>query len=148
MSAANYDRDFYEWTQQQAQLLREGRVSEADVDHIAEEIEAMGIRDRRELESRMKVLLQHLLKWQFQLDQRSSGWPGTINEQRDQLDILLRQSPSLHRFVEDAMGYSYPKARRAASLEAELLIGVFPETCPYSKAEVLDADYLPPSSPK
>lgn len=138
-----YEQDFYQWTQHQAGLLRSGRLGEIDIEHVAEEIEAMGISDRRELESRLKVLLQHLLKWQFQPEQRSGSWRGSIDEQRDQLEILLRQSPSLHRFVPEAVEHSYPKARRAAALETGLSIGQFPESCHYSVQQVLDVDFLP-----
>jgi hypothetical protein len=61
-----HDRDFYSWTLQQAGLLREGRLSEADIEHIAEELESMGASERRELTNRLAVLVAHLLKWQFQ----------------------------------------------------------------------------------
>ncbi|MBI3698676.1 MAG: DUF29 family protein, partial [Acidobacteria bacterium] len=61
-----YDLDFFEWTARNAELLREGRFTEADMEHIAEELEDMGKRDRRELESRLELLLEHLLKWQMQ----------------------------------------------------------------------------------
>ena len=60
-----YDQDFYAWTSEQAGLLRAGRLSEADVEHIAEEIESMGKREKRELVNCLTVLLIHLLKWQY-----------------------------------------------------------------------------------
>lgn len=138
-----YEQDFYQWTRQQAELLRSGRLAEIDIEHLAEEIESMGISDRRELESRMKVLLQHLLKWQIQPDQRSNSWLGSIDEQRDQLEILLRQSPSLRRFFQEAIEHSYPKARRAAALETGLPIEGFPDRCPYSVEQCLNVDFLP-----
>jgi hypothetical protein len=92
MNAAEtlYEHDFHAWTEEQARLLRAGLTAEADLAHIAEEIESLGASERRELESRLKVLLQHLLKWQYRPKARSTGWAGTIAEQRDQLDTLLR----------------------------------------------------------
>ncbi len=66
MTAKLYDRDFYAWANEQASLLRSGRVAEADIEHIAEEIETMGRSEKRELVNRLTVLLLHLLKWQFQ----------------------------------------------------------------------------------
>ena len=71
-----YDRDFYAWTAEQAALLRAGKLSGADIPHIAEEIESMGRSEKRELVSRLTILLQHLLKWQFQPDRRSTPWPA------------------------------------------------------------------------
>jgi hypothetical protein len=138
-----YEQDFHAWTEEQARLLRAGFTAEADLALIAEEIETLGASERRELESRLKVLLQHPLKWRYQPDARSSSWAGAIAEQRDQLDALLRQSPSLRRLVSEYTAYAYPKARRAAALETGLPRDRLPQTCPFSQAEVLDPDYLP-----
>jgi len=71
-----YERDFYAWTQEQAALLRENRVSEADIANIAniaDEIESMGRSEKRELISRLTVLLLHLLKWQYQPSLRGTS---------------------------------------------------------------------------
>ena len=64
--AGLYDEDFFEWTSRNAALLRAGRFDRADIEHIAEEIEDMGKRDLKELNSRVQVLVAHLLKWQLQ----------------------------------------------------------------------------------
>ena len=143
MSQQLYDKDFHAWTQEQVALLKAGRLSEIDVEHLAEEVESMGISERRELESRLKVLLQHLLKWQFKPAAQSSGWTGTIDEQRYPLDILLRQSPSLKPLVDEAMEFAYPPARRAAGRETHLPVDIFPESCPYTTDQVLDPDFWP-----
>lgn len=138
-----YDQDFHAWAEEQARLLRCGQIANADIEHIAEEIETLGASERRELESRLKVLLLHLLKWRHQPEERSSGWIGTIDEQRDQIDTLLRQSPSLRRLVGEYVGFAYPKARRSAAHETGLPQEVFPEHCPYSEQELLDPDSWP-----
>ncbi len=138
-----YDHDFHAWAEKQARLLRCGQIANADVEHIAEEIETLGASERRELESRLKVLLLHLLKWQHQPDARSSGWIGTIDEQRDQIDTLLRESPSLRRLVGEYVGFAYPKARRSAGRETGLAQKVFPEHSPYSEQGILDPDFWP-----
>jgi hypothetical protein len=145
MNAAEtlYEQDFHAWTEEQARLLRAGLTAEADLAHIAEEIETLGASERRELESRLKVLLQPLLKWRHQPEARSTGWAGTIAEQRDQLDTLLRQSPSLCRLVPEYIGYAYPKARRAAALETGLAREAFPLSCPFTAEQALDPDFLP-----
>ena len=142
-SNASYHQDFHAWTQQQAQLLRQGQMTAADWEHIAEEIETLGVSERRELESRLRILLLHLLKWQYQPMARSSSWIGSIDEQRDQLDTLLRQSPSLRRLVPDYLSEVYPKARRGAARETDLTQTVFPDCCPYTEEQVLDAEFWP-----
>ena len=87
------DDDFFAWLNGQAALLRRGAFDQLDVDALAEELEDMAKWERRELESRMKVLLHHLLKWEFRTDRRSRSWLLTMNEQRDQIATLLRARP-------------------------------------------------------
>lgn len=140
-----YETDFHEWTQQQGALLRAGRIAELDLENLAEEIESMGASDRRELFSRINVLLIHLLKWRYQPEERSSNWIGTINEQRNQLDLLLRQSPSLRRWLLEAIEDGYARARRDAARETGLPATTFPDACSFSSEQILDPDYWPGS---
>ncbi|CAK0763846.1 conserved hypothetical protein [Gammaproteobacteria bacterium] len=143
MNANLHDQDFYAWTQQQLEIMRLGDLSKVDLENWMDEIESMGASERRELESRIIVLLQHLLKWQFQPNQRSGGWLGTIDEQRTQLEILLRQSPSLKRLYPESVVLAYPKARRKAAWETGATLQSLPESCPYSLNEILDEEFLP-----
>src|SRR5580704_181268 len=94
-----YDDDFFAWTQEQARLLRGGDLADIDAGNLAEEIESMGRSDRREIRSRLVVLLAHLLKWQFQPGGRTTSWSGTIVEQRHQIDLVIADSPSLRLAV-------------------------------------------------
>jgi hypothetical protein len=143
-SAADlYEQDFYAWTEAQAALLKAGRLGELDLPNLLEEIESMGISQRAELKSRLRVLLMHLLKWRFQPEARSSGWKGTINEQRICLELLLETSPSLVRFLPEDVPAMYSKARRIASDETGLPLATFPETCPFTVEQVLDLRYRP-----
>jgi Domain of unknown function DUF29 len=89
-NAVLYEDDYYAWTMEQAQLLRAGALSAIDAANIAEEIESMGRSDRRELQSRLVVLTMHLLKWRFQPTASSSGWLGTVREQRLQIDSFSK----------------------------------------------------------
>jgi Domain of unknown function DUF29 len=66
-----YDRDFFAWSRQQAELLRAGKLAEADIEHIAEEIDSTGRTEKRELINRLSVLLLHLLKWRYRREKRS-----------------------------------------------------------------------------
>jgi Domain of unknown function DUF29 len=138
-----YEQDFYAWTQRTAELLRAGRFDEADIEHVAEEIEDMGRRDVRELNSRMQVLLAHLLKWQVQPDRRSPSWRATITTQRLELDGVLAQSPSLRPKLASGLSDNYARAVKRAAAETGLGSERFPATCPYGVEQVLDEDFLP-----
>jgi hypothetical protein len=103
----------------------------------------MGRRDRRELESRLAVVLLHLLKWQAQPALRSKSWRSTLRTQRREIRRLLKESPSLRREVPDLMAEAYDDAVEDAVEETELPAKTFPKTCPYETDEVLGEDYLP-----
>ena len=77
-----YEQDFWLWTQTMAEALKSGNFSQLDLEHLADEVESLGRSDRRELQSRLIVLLMHLLKWQFQAEMRAGSWKGTLREQR------------------------------------------------------------------
>jgi hypothetical protein len=140
-----YDSDFYIWTQSQAALLREGAWQELDMTNLAEEIESLGARDRRELHRRLQRLVTHLLKWQHQLSRRQTGhsWRSTIRTQRNEIATLLEQSPSLRRTVPEALSARYLHAREDASDQTRLPLGTFPATCPWTAEQVLDAGFWP-----
>ena len=138
-----YDDDFFAWTMEQARLLREGAVSEIDTLNLAEEIESMGKNNRRELGSRLAVLLMHLLKWRYQPNRRSPGWATTIRDQRDEIEALLVDSPSLRPVVQETLSSVYARARRKAISETGLRDSAFPAKCPFTAEQVLAEDFLP-----
>ncbi|MGF1568210.1 MAG: DUF29 domain-containing protein [Nodosilinea sp.] len=140
-----YDRDFYAWTQQQARLLRGHKLSELDITNLAEEIEAMGRSEKRELASRLEILLMHLLKWQFQPNLRSRNWQLTIQEQRLRLEQHLSENPSLKALLPDYLEGAYPLATLSA--ERETGLNGFPEVCPYTVDQIFDSTFLPGSRP-
>ena len=116
-----YDSDFYLWTQQAAESLRSGVLASDDLEHAAEEIADMGKRDRRELQSRMMVLVMHLIKWAAQpLLRESSTWLATINEQRTQIEGVLAQSPSLRALLVIDLPPVYTKAAKQAAIETRI----------------------------
>ena len=100
-AAVRYEEDVYSWSREQAEALRRVAASRVNLPepvdflNIAEEIESLGISQLNELYSRYRVLLMHLLKWQFQPEKRSPSWRKTIRTQRDLIARLLRQSPGL-----------------------------------------------------
>jgi hypothetical protein len=139
----DYEEDFYAWTAEQARLLRSGELTSIDVANIAEEIESLGRSDKRAIESRLTVLLMHLLKWQIQSKMRSQSWSGTILEQRRRIEKLLRESPSLRASVNEALAEAYSDAREAASNETGLPETDFPTECPFTAEQVLSRSFLP-----
>jgi len=142
-SAELYDQDFYEWTVRNAELLRSGRASEADLEHIAEEIEDMGRRHRRELLSRLGVLITHLLKWQTQPEMRGSSWTATIRLQRMELIQLLEEMPSLRPYLRNNVPKAYEEGMLRAVAETGLPPEAFPSTCPFPLKALLDPEFFP-----
>jgi hypothetical protein len=142
-AASLYDRDFVAWTSETARLLRAGRFDETDIEHVAEEIEDLGKRDKRELHSRLTVLLLYLLKWNWQPNKQSSGWQSTIITQRAELEQLFEDSPSLRRTIGAAVLKVYPAALRAAVVETGLPTATFPRDCPFTAEQILDPNFLP-----
>ena len=138
----NYETDFYQWTQQQAALLRQGQWSQVDAANLAEEIESMGKSDRRAIWSHLINILLHLLKWQYQPERRGNSWTESIDNGREQLDWLIKDSPSLRpklpQFVDDI----YPRARRKAAHETGLPLSTFPEQCPFTLDQIT-GEYWP-----
>ncbi|PZV12081.1 MAG: DUF29 domain-containing protein [Leptolyngbya sp.] len=136
-----YESDFYAWTQKQAQLLRSAQLDDLDLLHLAEELEDMGRSEKRELASRLEVLLMHLLKWQWQPNLRSRSWQLTIKEQRLRLVKHLAENPSLKALLSDYLESSYQLAMLSA--ERETGLDSYPGGCPYTLEQVLNPDFLP-----
>lgn len=142
-NATLYDIDFYAWAKEQASLLRAGRLTEVDIENIAEEIESIGRRERRELISRLSVVLRHLLKWVYQPDFRSNSWRSSIEEQRFRLDRHLRENPSLKSQLLEAIEDAYHLARIQAGRETGFDRKTFPETCPFTFDQAMNPDFWP-----
>ncbi len=146
-----YQTDYSAWALRQAELLRAGHYTELDVNHLVQELSDMSKSDRRELESRLLILIAHLLKWQFQYQALSGrwrefdgrSWRSTIVEQRKQLAVLLRQSPGLTSTLTETMDSTYPDAVDLASKETGLSSDTFPAQCPYTATQVFDDDWYP-----
>ena len=138
-----YEEDFFGWANQQSSLLREGRVAEADLARIAEEIEDMGRNRRQELRNRLAILLLHLLKWEYQPDRRGRSWQSPITEQRARLEQPLREHPSLRPLLPDSIAIGYRYALLRIDRETGLPAETFPAECPYAAADVLRDRFLP-----
>src|SRR6516165_8546057 len=98
-----YETDFYQWTQETACRLRSGEFTRIEIEALVEEVEDLGKREKSALQSRLAVLICHLLKWEHQPAKRSKSWQATIELQRNRIKRLLNQSPSLGPFLNESL---------------------------------------------
>ena len=138
-----YDTDPHAWYVEQAALLRAGRVAEADLAHIAEELEDLGRSEAKELRSSLRLICSHLLKWQFQPEKRSDSWGNTVERERDNAALSLKENPSLKPKMEELFQTAYSLARREAARETRMQLATFPQLPPFSVTDALQPGYLP-----
>ena len=139
-----YDTDVALWSERQAAELRRragGNDTAIDWLNVAEEIEAMGRSDKREISKRLSVICQHLLKWRFQPDGQSGSWRGSIVEAREEIADLIEESPSLEPYPATRLVWAYARGRRKA--EAETGLSDLPASCPWPIEAVLDHEFWP-----
>lgn len=138
-----YETDFYAWTEEQVNLLKNQQWEQLDTTNLIEEIESLGRKERQELRNRLGVLLGHLLKWQFQSEKRSSSWLSTIREQQIQIKLLLADSPSLKPYLNQCFLAAYELGLALAIRETALGEQIFPQVCPYTPEQTMNSDFLP-----
>jgi hypothetical protein len=131
-----YESDETAWLDAMAKLIRQRRFRDLDYKHLGEYLEDMAHRDRREVESRLTVLLTHLLKWQFQSKRRSRSWRATILTQRQELARDLGRGV-LRNHAVTVLEEVYALALRRAAMETGLAADTFPANCPYTLDQVL-----------
>jgi hypothetical protein len=142
--ATTYDQDFLLWTQQQAECLKKGHWAELDVEHLVEELEALGRSEQKELGSYLQVLLIHLLKCQYQPERRTKSWDNTLSNCRVQIQDCLEDTPSLQCFLQDAVWIQkyYRRACRDTAKETQKSVENFPTECPFTIEQILDPSFL------
>ncbi|HEX8665065.1 MAG TPA: DUF29 domain-containing protein [Beijerinckiaceae bacterium] len=145
-----YESDFYLWCYHQAELLRLHRFSAVDLPNLVEELESMGSEQRFKLEASYRLIISHLLKWEYQPQLRSSSWEVTIVRERANVNRREAASPSLRAQAAQLVEAAYPDARREAQTETGLPRSAFPPECPYTLAQLRDPDWMPglPSEPE
>lgn len=139
----SYEKDFYAWAMENAELLKQKKFEEIDIENIAEEIESMGKNDKRGIISHLRVLIAHLLKWQYQPGFRTNSWKSTIRNARYQIKALLEDSPSLNQEIHLKLDRAYKDALNIASDETGITEQVFPKQCAYSLEQCLDSEFFP-----
>jgi hypothetical protein len=141
------EEDFHGWLMHQAGLLRSHEVDALDWNHLAEEIEAMASAERRELLRRLTTLYAHLLKMQYQPEQRRArGRKVTIDRSRVEIERILRQSPGLRGQLDDYAREVYPAARRQAALDIGLKRSDWkkiPVESQWALEQVADPEFFP-----
>lgn len=138
-----YQQDFYLWLETTVKLLEEESWKKIDGENLVEELKSMGKSEKNALKSNLRILLMHLLKYQYEPERRSKSWLYTIFEHRKRLQDSLQESPSLKRYLAEVFEECYQDARKAASLETGLSRDTFPFNSPFSIDEVLDEEFLP-----
>jgi hypothetical protein len=144
-ATTSYDKDVILWSQEQGRLLRARRFAELDVEHLADEIEDVGKSEKRELASRMAVLLAHLLKWARQPTARTNSRRSTIVVQRKRIALALKATPSLKPAMRDPVWQedtwldAVAQAQKETGRAAEHL----PEACPWTMDQAADQDFWP-----
>lgn len=140
-AAPLYERDLYAWSLEQARLLKEGRLDEVDALNVAEEILDVGRNEYDKLESALRVLLMHMLKWDHQPEKRTRSWENSIAIQRDHALRQLRDNPSLKSRIREATSNAFSDARRLASSETDKEVDAFPSECPYDWDTILNRPF-------
>lgn len=130
-----YEPDETAWLDASSRLIRDGRFDELDYKNLASYLDDMAKSERREVEHRLEVLIEHLLKWQFQSNKRTPSWKRTVVEQRQQLIKLLTKT--LRRHVEDVIAECYRGGVELAAAETNLPKHAFPATCPFTLDQIL-----------
>ena len=134
----SYENDFYKWTQIQSSLLKKNEFSKLDLDHIIEEIETLGRSERSSLKSQFVRLLQHMLKYKYQIEKRTKSWAKTIANSRLEIDEIVKENPSLKREIPALINDAYLLARKKAHIETGIDIKKFPVECPWSNKDILN----------
>ncbi|MBF0537564.1 MAG: DUF29 domain-containing protein [Nitrospirae bacterium] len=138
-----YEVDFYQWAFHNADLLRQGRFAEIDIENVVEELEDMARSNKRELLNRLMVLIMHLLKWQYQPKRRCESWRTTIGNQRIKIENLLEDSPSLGHNINTVIAKGFIAAKRMFEIETRISAKELPETCLYTFEQLMDYGFLP-----
>ncbi|MEG3436538.1 DUF29 domain-containing protein [Pannus brasiliensis CCIBt3594] len=149
MDRTLYERDFALWLQSTARAIAERRFDAVDWDNLLEELDSTRKSERKELKSRLILLIEHLLKllyWNAEREDNARGWYGTIVEQRRQIQLCLEDSPPLRPFFQEVFPDCYRNALEDTRRKYRLSPDIFPESAPFTLEEAIDPDF-PPDAP-
>ena len=143
MNKTLYDQDYYLWLEHTTQLLKQGKFSGVDIPNLIDEIEGLAQNQKQALKSNIRVVLIHLLKYQYQPEKITDSWVNSINEHRDRIYDIFDDSPGLRQYLRNEFSKVYARARKRASRETQKPLDVFPTDCPFTIEQVLDENYFP-----
>ena len=143
-----YETDALIWTETQIALLRAGKFDQLDLENIISELGYQVRKDKNEVASRLRGLMAHLLKYQFQPERRSRSWANTIDNHREEILDVLQQMPSLRPQLDEYVAYNYSKAIRFAARDTHKSPSTFPQENPYTVEQILDVDFFPGENEK
>lgn len=138
-----HDEDFYGWVLHTAQLLKDKKMNEVDMESLIEELEEMGSSNENQLINRLAQLIFHLLKWQFQPEFRGRSWLGTIKEQRKRTNILIKKNPSLKNKLDNSIIDAYDVAISLVEKETPIDLNILSIECPYTFEEIMNEEFYP-----
>jgi Domain of unknown function DUF29 len=141
--ASLYETDYVRWVETTLEHLKAKDYASVDWANLLEEIEDMSRRERQSLESNLVIVLLHLLKWQYQPEQRGNSWKGSLVEHRRHIRKSLKASPSLKPYLQECFDEAYGDAVEQAAAETGLVLALFPVVCSYTMEQVLDSDFFP-----
>ena len=139
----SYAADYSIWARNTANLVRENRWREIDLEHLAEELEDLSKSEKRGITSQLIRLLLHLLKWQYQPQRRSDSWLDSITDARTQIELTIEESPCLRSYLQEQLAQAYQRARRSAAQQTGLPLSTFPEFCRYCLTDILSEGWMP-----
>ncbi|ACK73683.1 protein of unknown function DUF29 [Gloeothece citriformis PCC 7424] len=143
MDKTLYNQDYYLWLDTTAQLLKEGKFSDLDVENLLEEIVSLKLQERQAIREHLTIVLSHLLQYKYQSEHRTNNCRLVLFQHRDELDQYLNDSPSLKSFFREVFDECYDTAKRLAAIETDLPRETFPPDTPFKLEQVLDTEYLP-----
>lgn len=142
-----YERDYHRWLEETIELLKAGEYSELDVDSLIEELEYMKKSLYNKLVGSLAVILAHIYKLQHfrQFSQGGHSWVKSIERERQRLEKLLKDNPSLKRYLEEALKEAWEDAVADIIIDLKpdlkLTRRDFPQACPYSWHDILEKDW-------
>ena len=139
-----YDEDFVAWSKEQAEALRaearSGSNQKIDWENLAEEIESLGISQKRELRSQVQRIIHHLLKLEHSpAREPRRRWDESIGDARSEIELLLEDSPSLAVDILSVLAEEFGRGSRKAIRDLEK----YGELTPAVRARIHATAYTP-----
>ncbi len=139
-----YADDWAAWVERHVELLLQRRFDELDIENLADEVGSLARGNFKAWVSAIRLVLLHMLKWDYQPEYRTRSWQSSIAVQRVRIALEIEDNPSYVGRIEEAVAKAYRLARTQGSDETELYLKTFPETCPYDWAEITTREHLLP----